>query len=1095
MKKENNKENTVKQLIINELDLIHDKYVKSADEINSDYNRENDQIDAYKGRQIFELLQNADDEAINNTGEVRIEFSNNILRISNTGNKFSFKGFKSLLRTNNSPKRTRVNTIGYNGLGFRSILSWAESVKVITEEFAVEFSKDIAVSKLLELFQENNSLETDLKELNKDEYPIAILACPQFIEESPEKDYITTIEIKCKKEAVDDVKKQLSDLHCVELLFLRGLKEIRIIYDNVDLEFSKIPRIEGGNTIATIWMKDKKNPSNETKTDWYLFKDSGKISYEDEKHPGKIIQKDYELVLAYDKKNHTSGGGLYNFFKTDVSISFPAIIHGTFELGTDRSNLKKDNKANEELVKKLARFLITTSVELTKLNKKCDYEPLKLLFTTEIHQRLKENYHLDCLIKEGISNEAIFPTIGNNYISLSDNPKYCSQKFINNLLPESFSDLLQICDDKVINSYLQEKLDFYEYDSFVDRLNKGIIDNKYSWEDKCKLLNGIRLYSKINKEYTGKGLYLLEDTENKIVKEAKKIFPLPEAEEISKELPKWVEIKFLSPRMLSKLQETEDNANIRLIASYYTNFGLDEYDFVSLLRTVINQLEELKNNNEYKTNLKKFVYELLYWMFKVYDSGDKKNTIPQTIKIPVVCGNGGIYDSSNSYIGTSLGNKIGEKIVSVFSSNFVVMDDELFRNEDNRKIVEFLEWIGVKKFPRIKQQDVRYEDVSDYKKECLKKFDDEDLLKVGFSWHQDESYRKKDILRFRNHYVRANYPENFFEIINKVSSNDLVAWFLKDSSILQLIQAENELNSDSYIEILPLGKLDYRTIKNQDMVSYVRFILFREKWIDKGAGKESPCCCLENLELSNYVFYPNFDYSYILKEYGVSKKSIQGFLKLLGVADSFDELSTDVIYKVLNNLEGMDPDKKIAQTIYRKLKIPNIEDRFEKDKSKEYDDFKKNGRVLITQNGERRYEFINKVLYADNKLLSDSILHKLPMLCMDPRAGGSKIKKIFGVKPLDSLKISVKAEDNLSDLNVEFIKEYNDFLTYVIAYRLSTNPKNAKSDISLIHKTNIKLSSKVNVTYEIDGKLDSGDLKYFETIYHQKKKCCIYMCT
>ena len=32
--------------------------------------------------------------------------------------------------------------------------------------------------------------------------------------------------------------------------------------------------------------------------------------------------------------------------------------------------------------------------------------------------------------------------------------------------------------------------------------------------------------------------------------------------------------------------------------------------------------------------------------------------------------------------------------------------------------------------------------------------DDEDLLKVVFSWHQDESYRKKDILRFRREWEK-----------------------------------------------------------------------------------------------------------------------------------------------------------------------------------------------------------------------------------------------------------------------------------------------------------------------------------------------------
>ena len=49
------------KIIEKEISIIRDKYLRSAIDILSDYNNENKTKLDYKGRQIYELLQNADD--------------------------------------------------------------------------------------------------------------------------------------------------------------------------------------------------------------------------------------------------------------------------------------------------------------------------------------------------------------------------------------------------------------------------------------------------------------------------------------------------------------------------------------------------------------------------------------------------------------------------------------------------------------------------------------------------------------------------------------------------------------------------------------------------------------------------------------------------------------------------------------------------------------------------------------------------------------------------------------------------------------------------------------------------------------------------
>ena len=125
-----------------ELEKIRRKYLDSAEEIVSGYNRECTLSKDYAGRQMFELLQNADDESAGSTGKVLITFDGKTLSVSNTGEPFSFRGVKSLLYPNASPKKIHANKIGCKGLGFRSILTWANSVTVASKDFTIQFSKD-----------------------------------------------------------------------------------------------------------------------------------------------------------------------------------------------------------------------------------------------------------------------------------------------------------------------------------------------------------------------------------------------------------------------------------------------------------------------------------------------------------------------------------------------------------------------------------------------------------------------------------------------------------------------------------------------------------------------------------------------------------------------------------------------------------------------------------------------------------------------------------------------------------------------------------------------------------------------------------------
>ena len=69
----------------------------------SGYHQEKQTVQDYQGRQLLELMQNADD-AGSDMLRIELDTVNNILSIKNNGEAFSLEGVKSLMFTGNSTK-------------------------------------------------------------------------------------------------------------------------------------------------------------------------------------------------------------------------------------------------------------------------------------------------------------------------------------------------------------------------------------------------------------------------------------------------------------------------------------------------------------------------------------------------------------------------------------------------------------------------------------------------------------------------------------------------------------------------------------------------------------------------------------------------------------------------------------------------------------------------------------------------------------------------------------------------------------------------------------------------------------------------------
>src|SRR5439155_20609391 len=160
-------------------------YLSYPERLVADSNLERQVAGDYRGREILELLQNANDAATeaNIRGRVRIELSSSGLVIANEGAPFTTEGVASLQLANFSPKRKRKRqTVGSKGLGFRAVLNWTRTPLVFSEALALGFSARAALNRQQRLAAQNERLRTliETEQENLGSLVVPLLAFPDF---------------------------------------------------------------------------------------------------------------------------------------------------------------------------------------------------------------------------------------------------------------------------------------------------------------------------------------------------------------------------------------------------------------------------------------------------------------------------------------------------------------------------------------------------------------------------------------------------------------------------------------------------------------------------------------------------------------------------------------------------------------------------------------------------------------------------------------------------------------------------------------------------------------------------------------------------
>ncbi len=359
-------------------DGLHYVTVDLANQANAEASAVRD----YYGRYLFELLQNADD-AITATGEerkrgwaragpyrVRIELTDSALIVANDGVPFLEEDVNSIYRWGESSK-DRSKSIGYKGIGFKSVLEITDSPEIFSRVVQFRFDHDTCYQRVRAIV----GAASDLK------LPITRFVFPYTVEEVqplPDRELVRSLlyqegfatvirlPLKAGIGSAQVESRLASDVAPSLLLFLNGIDEIEVWNKG---KRRRVLRRKVRTTGDTYRGRDiTLYEGRHIDSRWLLFsclrpatKARAAIDELGDKTWGRVRQVSLAAAFPLDERGRliTEASGskkLFVYFPTMVETGLRYRVHGDFYIDAARKQVE-DRSYNRWLAQQIASFI------------------------------------------------------------------------------------------------------------------------------------------------------------------------------------------------------------------------------------------------------------------------------------------------------------------------------------------------------------------------------------------------------------------------------------------------------------------------------------------------------------------------------------------------------------------------------------------------------------------------------------------------------------------------------------------------------------------------------------------------------------------
>ena len=286
--------------------------------------------ESYKTRSFIELIQNADDA---NSKKFGIHIYDNFVIVGNNGRDFNYDDVKSICRSGSSNKVRGGATIGYRGIGFKSVVNLAEKVYILSGNMHFMFDKQ---------------LTKDLLNINED---VPLIRIPHIVSVIPHIEEINDLKTKYNYSTIFLFEKIKENIIESELL---SFDKSSVLFLNSIEEINLMSKKNNRNIIKTIKGNICQIFENSTKEEWLIISSDNKydkLAFKVE--DSKIISANPEesLIHSFTPTTEISGG----YFK----------MNGNFSTDPSRKNIDFDD-ISEVSFDNCTNMLANITIEILK---------------------------------------------------------------------------------------------------------------------------------------------------------------------------------------------------------------------------------------------------------------------------------------------------------------------------------------------------------------------------------------------------------------------------------------------------------------------------------------------------------------------------------------------------------------------------------------------------------------------------------------------------------------------------------------------------------------------------------------------------------
>lgn len=1001
---------------------------RNADNAVQAFNDETRITNDYNGRQILEMIQNADDAQAKKI-DISIDTNKHVLSIYNDGKPFSYEGIKSIMIANLSGKVSSFY-IGNKGMGFRSLIYWADKIQIFTETFIFTFSSEEAAKSA-------KDLNLDLEEIRKSRNlspiccPFPMLAIPKvdYLEQGLEKGCKVVIEYK--KNYEKNIIEQLDLIEEKALLFLNNVTEMNISGTNINEKKLSIKQ-EGDNRYLADGI-------------YWLKQTLSKELPEELQDPNKLEKQRYSIQLAIPEDRNAACNvyNLYNYLPTQEKIGLPFIIHATLELNSSRNNINEKD-VNRYVLCEVAHFISEYVSERLSEDKEHDWKWYKMITPDErfssSSQILKET--LFSILSQERVLKKLYPTVGAGYVGI--NEYYYSSieelKFWDEFREKRgvIKYVLRPFDDIVTMSKRLIKQEDY-----ISSLNSISSVMSLTKEDRANMINFIVR----NINLSGFRPWLFIDDNNELIKDESVALFTPKTEGAEYPCPEFVNIRFIDKDLYIMLLELLKQDNFLVVDTQSTTqsrafcallrqkniASVSDYDKSEVLRTIVSQTNKYIEtlDDHLATDAIKKMFSCL---FNIYVSLGYETNL-ESVKL--LDTEGRIVEATRLLL-DSYDNRLvfGNKATYILSHDGWNID-----KLDESEYIKFLKLLGVNRLIK----DDKVKDLWSYALWLEK------LHVIGMSDNP------------------AYTAPNMYKAMNESSLNkmtDLLSGCIKDLSLdkIMYLLATNEELWNCVVNCKETLSFRYKKLYYMGTeYSYLRYQFLQLASVNKKI-------------LSTDIVLEELDSKQYLQNLSSEKRdAIMNFLttNLRGVQE--DEI-VDILNK-LSDEKVIERNKKYVQRIYT-LVIDAL--------NKDNRSLKGKNVLLCAKNGEGKIIFlpVSQVYYSDNTCLPKALEKSIgrSRLYYPARKGANKVCKALGIEPVSEFYPSIQSDSIIEHpLNREFMRMIEDIKPYILLYcSKNVDSYKSKQDLAaLLRKMKIRLVSEC--FYQLNGK-DNIELNPMEFI-------------